>query len=206
MQEIQPGVLHWTSFHEGIGAVVHSHALVGQRPVVLIDPRLPEGGVEAFAAYPPAHIVLTNRHHFRHSGALRKRYGAQVWCHHAGLHELAPDQQVRGFNHGDELPGGVFAVEIASLCPDETALLVPRSRLLCLGDALVRDDDSLQLVADAYMGDDPAAVQRGLLSAFGRCLDLDFDTLLLAHGEPFVENGKRELRRFVAARGQRYAL
>ena len=48
------------------------------------------------------------------------------------------------------------------------------------------------------MGDDPAAVRAGLRESLRRLLDLDFDSLLFAHGEPLVGGGRVALRGFVA--------
>jgi hypothetical protein len=51
------------------------------------------------------------------------------------------------------------------------------------------------------MGDDPSAVQAELRDALRRLLDLDldFDSLLFAHGEPLIEGGRSALREFAAA-------
>jgi len=45
--------------------------------------------------------------------------------------------------------------------------------------------------------DDPEQTKAGLRAAYRRLLELDFDTLLLAHGEPLAGDGKRALREFV---------
>jgi hypothetical protein len=58
----------------------------------------------------------------------------------------------------------------------------------------------LSFVPDELMGEDPEAVKRGLLAAFARLLELDFDALLLAHGDPVPRGGKAALRRFVEER------
>ena len=50
---------------------------------------------------------------------------------------------------------------------------------------------------DFLMGDEPDAVKAGLTAAFERLLELDFDHLLLAHGEALVGDGKTQLRAFV---------
>jgi len=59
----------------------------------------------------------------------------------------------------------------------------------------------LTFVPDFLMGDDPEAVKQGLFAAFERLLELDFDTLLLAHGAPLVGRGREELAAFVSAHG-----
>src|SRR2546425_1202879 len=55
----------------------------------------------------------------------------------------------------------------------------------------------LGFVPDQLM-DDPERTKDGLRGAYRRLLELDFDRLLLAHGEPLAAGGKDALRRFVA--------
>ncbi len=45
--------------------------------------------------------------------------------------------------------------------------------------------------------DDPSRPRRGLQQAYARLLDLDFELLLLAHGEPVVGGANDALRAFV---------
>lgn len=203
MQEILPGLFHWTTFHEGIGEQVHSYYLP-TRPAILIDPRVPHEGLNWFAGRPPpAHIYLTNRLHYRHSDRFCKAFGAAVWCHRAGLHHFARNRPVRGFEHADELPGGITALEVGVLCPEETALYWPeQGGVLFIGDAIIRVDDALGFVPDELMGDDPQGVKRGLQAVFARHLARKFDHLLFAHGEPWIGHGKAALAGFLAVADQ----
>ena len=203
MQEILPGIFHWTTFHEGIGQDVHSYYVSAAEPAYLIDPRVPDEKIGFFTKLnPPANIYLTNRLHYRHSGRFAKRYGARVWCHRAGLHAFGGGKKVRGFSHGDTLPGGVIALEVGVLCPEETAFLIPHGKgALSIGDAIIREDGELGFVPDYLMGDDPEGVKRGLKKAFTSHLGRDFDALLFAHGEPVVRGGKTALRRFLKSPG-----
>ena len=59
-------------------------------------------------------------------------------------------------------------------------------------------DGELQFVPDPLM-DEPEQTKRGLRDAYRGLLDLDFDLLLLAHGEPVVEGARDALRAFVDA-------
>jgi len=200
MKEILPGVFHWKTFHEGIQAYVHSYYTNATDPPVLIDPRVPAQGIEWFAAHAaPQHVYLTNRHHYRHSDRFAERYGAQIWCHKDGLHEFTHGEKVRGFSHGKTLPGGVLALKVAALCPEETALHLPlHGGILSLGDAIVRERGRLGFVPDAYMGDDPEGVKRGLRKAFLKHLrEREFDHLLFAHGAPWIGGARAGLHAFL---------
>ena len=200
MKEILPGVFHWTTFHEGIQAYVHSYYINATDPAVLIDPRVPAQGLEWFAAHGmPQHIYLTNRHHYRHSDRFAACYDAQVWCHKDGLHEFTKGKKVTGFTHGKELPGGVLALKVGVLGPEETALYLPlNGGLLSIGDAIVRSRGKLGFVPDAYMGDDPEGVKRGLRKIFLKHVrEREFDHLLFAHGAPWIDGAKDGLRKFL---------
>jgi hypothetical protein len=196
MEEIVPHIFHWTAFHEDIGQDVHSYCVTGLGPAILIDPMVPLEGLDWFGRHAkPEHIYLTNRLHYRGSDRFVEAFGATVWCHSAGLHEFQPRQRVRGFEHGDELPGGILALKVAALCPEETALLIPvGSGALALGDAVIRENEHLEFVPDSLMGDNPKAVKRGLNLALSALLESRFEHLLLAHGRPFVKGAKKALR------------
>lgn len=196
MKEIAPGVWHWAVRHPRIGAQVHSYFL--SREGVLIDPMKPTEGVERIGALgTPAEILLTNRHHYRDSGAFRDVYGVPVRCHRLGLHEFTGSEEVEPFDFGDTFGTGAEAVEVGALCPEETAFYVDREMgLVALGDAVVRWEPRgpLVFVPDEHMGEDPAAVKQGLEASLRRLLERDFEILLLAHGEPIVGGGKEALR------------
>jgi hypothetical protein len=200
MQEVLPGVLHWTTHHEGIGAQVHSHFAV--ESAALIDPRVPDGGVEEVAQYGrPDRILLSNRHHLRHSECFAEAFGCPIRCHEAGLWEFddgGPD--VQPFRFGDEVAPGITALRMGALTPEDTVFrLSAGPGALLFADGLVRGrDGALKFVPDALMGDDPEDVKVGLTESLRRLLDEDFDALLFAHGEPMATGGHDALRAFVS--------
>lgn len=199
MEEVVPGVLHWSALHQHIRQDVHSHYVPGSR--ALFDPMLPDeallellrerGGVER--------ILLSNRHHYRHSGRFVEEFGCPVLCHEAGLHEFSDGPAVEGFSFETEPAPGVTAREVAAICPEDTAFhIAAGDGALLFADGLIRAPDGrLSFVLDAYIGDDPEGVKRGLLASFRALLELDFDTLLFAHGPPLPHGGKTALREFV---------
>ena len=103
------------------------------------------------------------------------------------------------FDVGDELPGGIVVHEVGAICPDESALHIRGRRALALADGAVRGDSGgpLSFVPDRFM-DDPEGTKEGLRASYRRLAELDFDHLLLAHGAPFVGDGRAALRAFVA--------
>lgn len=212
-REILPGVFHWTAVHPKIGIAVSSHLLADAR--ILLDPLLPPGGIGWLRRHgPPEHVILTNRHHWRHCTEIVEAFAIPIWCNVLGLDEVADEvgaERVRGFGAGMALPGGIESHAVGVLCPDETALRIPvREGRACLAvaDGVVRigtdfqGDGPLTFVPDDLIDDDPAqvpAVKRGLRAAYGRLCDLDWTTLLLAHGLPLVGDGRERLRAFAAS-------
>jgi glyoxylase-like metal-dependent hydrolase (beta-lactamase superfamily II) len=197
MEELAPGLWHWTARRESIGADVSSYLLAEER--VLIDPMIPPEGIEWLEQHgPPQHLVLSCRHHDRDAWRLHDRFGATVHCIRNGVHELAGRGPVEPFDFGDELPGGVVAHEVDAISPDETALHVPAHRALAVADGVVSTGGRLSFVPDFLM-DDPEQTKEGLRAAFRRLLELDFDLLLTAHGDPVAGGGKQALRDFVGA-------
>jgi len=196
MEEILPGVWHWSAVHPNIKIAVHSYYLEAEH--VLVDPIAPDEGVDWFAEHGlPEHVFLTNRHHYRSTAAFAERFGVAVHCSRRGLHEFTHGERIEPFDPGDELPGGVVAHEVGAICPDESALHVPAHRALAVADGAIRWEAGgpLAFVPDRYM-DEPEETREGLRTSYRRLVELDFDHLLLAHGEPFVGNGRDALAAF----------
>jgi hypothetical protein len=196
MHEIASGLWHWRARNERIGADVSSYYLADGR--VLIDAISPPDGLEQLASLgPPEQFVLSNRHHDRDAWRLRERFGCTVRCIRNGLYELDGRGPVEPFDFGETLPGGIVVHEVDAICPDETALQIPALGVLVCADGVVESGGAgLSFVPDSLM-DDPEQTKRELIDSYTRLLELDFDTLLLAHGEPIVGGGKAALRAFL---------
>jgi hypothetical protein len=199
MDEVLPGVLHWTTFHEGIGQPVHSHYFV--EGAALFDPRVPAEGIEELARHGrPEAILLSNRHHLRHAEELAAAFDCPIKAQRLGLHEFADGgPAVQAFDFGDTVAPGVTALEVGALTPEDTAFhLAAGPGVLLFADALIRDDDgALAFVPDSLMGDDPVGVRHGITAALRALLDQDFDALLFAHGPPIESGGHERLTMFV---------
>lgn len=202
MEEILPGIFHWTQVHPKIKIEVSSYYLQPER--VLIDPLIPDEGLEWFTDYPPENVYMSIRHHYRHCGEFEREYGCRVWCVEQGLHEFTHGEIVQPFHFGDTLPGNVKAIEIGSICPDEGALYISREGgCVVLADGCVRKRDGpLQFVPDSLLGDDPDTIKDGLIDAYS-CLmeEYDFTHILLSHGGPIIDSGRAQLEAFISGGG-----
>ena len=207
MQEILPGLYHWTSIHPHLLIEVSSYWIEGSG--VVIDPLIPADlGLEWFGdrPVPPSAVLLSNRHHYRHSGAFAARFGCTIHVNRAGLHEFTHGEALEAFDPGDRLPGDVVACEVGGICLDETALYLPSEGAMAFADGLVsgapHTSRELGFVPDQLM-DDPERTKQELLAAFGRLLDrYAFEHLLLAHGGPVIGDGRMGLERFIASGGR----
>jgi hypothetical protein len=192
MQELTPGIRHWTAVHPNLGTEVSSYWLPSLS--VLLDPLAVPADVEGVEE-----IVLSNRHHRRDAFEARERFGALVRVPRIGLHEFAEDDPVEPYDFGEPFAGGaITAYQVTELWPDDGALHIPSLDALALADTLTRDGDELALVPDRYM-DDPPAEKRGIRAGLARLADeLDFRHPLMAHGTPLVGDGRERLREFAA--------
>jgi glyoxylase-like metal-dependent hydrolase (beta-lactamase superfamily II) len=197
MDELLPGVFHWKTKHPNIGMEVCSHFVAGSGTA--IDPLLPEEGIEWFDEHRPERIVLSTRHHLRHSEKLVERFGCPILCHESGLRDFEDGPEVRGFSFGEDLAPDVVAHEMDAISPDDTVL-----RITAGGGALVFADSivnygGLRFVPDHLIGDDPEGVKAKIRERCRPLLDQEFELLLFAHGEPMTEGAREALAAFAGA-------
>ena len=199
IEEVIPGVHHWTQVHPRIRTRVHSHYVAGSR--TLIDPLVPDEGIEWFDDRGVERVVLSNRHHLRHAERFAERYGILILCHAEGLHEFAGGPEVEGYAPGDRLADDVIALEMDAICPDDAALAIDAGGgALLFADAIINHGEP-GFVGDALIGDDPEGVKRQVRErAAALCEAREFEHLLFAHGDPVTGGGREALRRFAAAR------
>jgi hypothetical protein len=198
MQEILPGLFHWTTFHEDVRANVSSYYV--QPAEAIIDPRVPEEGLGVFAQLgDPQQVILTTGLHRRHAERFAEELGMTIRAPLQARERLGDELDFEPYNDADEVAPGITAIEIDVLCPDEYALHVDVAEgALAIADGIT-NYGSLGFFADDLLGAHPERVKEGLKNRFRAQLERDFDHLLFAHGDPVVGNGKRILRDFVTS-------
>jgi hypothetical protein len=203
MQELLPGIWHWTAFRDTIGTEVHSYWI--EPAGIVIDPMVPpEAGLEWWEGrdLQPQQVVLTIGLHWRESDQFAERFGIPVRAPSPALKRFeGTDRNPEKYEWGDEVAPGVTAVEIDAIAPDEGALHIDHSGgAMAMGDGVIRAQGGgpLAFVPDGLMGDDPQEVKDGLRDAFRGLLTREpWDTLLMAHGAPVVGGARRALKDFV---------
>jgi glyoxylase-like metal-dependent hydrolase (beta-lactamase superfamily II) len=201
MREIAPGLFHWKAMHPRIRSEVSSYFVADSG--TLLDPMVPpDAGLEWFTgARSPQAIALTNRHHDRECERFCAEFDvAPVLVPEPGLHEFERKSlDVTGYAAGEEIAPGILAHSVGAICPDDMALEIRSAGAVALADSVINEGGGLTFVPDHCM-DEPEQTKVRLAESLEQLLDLDFDTLLFAHGDPVVGGGKQALRDFLASR------
>jgi glyoxylase-like metal-dependent hydrolase (beta-lactamase superfamily II) len=194
VRELLPGLFHWYAVHPGHGMQVSCHHAAESGTV--FDPLLPEEGIEWFDEHRPQRIVLSTRHHLRHSEQIAERYCCPILAHRGGLHEFEGGPAVQGFEFGDQLADDVKALTMDAISPDDTVLQIEMAEgALLFADSVINHGE-IGFVPDRLIGDNPEDVKRLVRERVSALLDEDFDHLLFAHGDPIVGGAKQALRAF----------
>jgi hypothetical protein len=193
MEEIAPGIRHWTAKHPNIGIDVSSYWLPDLK--VLLDPLAVPSEVEDVDE-----IILSNRHHVRGMLDARERFGATIRAPRAGAHEFGEGDRVEFYDFGEPLAGGAITPhQVTELWADDCVLHIPSLGALAIADTVIHYGPQLAFVPDQYMGDaeaEKSAIRDGLRRLAG---ELDFEHLLLAHGAPIPNEGRERLLAFASA-------
>jgi hypothetical protein len=184
------GIRHWTARHPNLGIDVSSYWLPDLK--VLLDPLAVPDEVEGVE-----HIILSNRHHKRDAFDAAERFGVPVRAPRVGMGEFEEGDPVEPYDFEEPLAGGAITpYQVTELWPDDCVLHIPSLAALAVADTVVRYWDKLQFVPEQYM-DDPEAEKRSIKDGLARYAEeLDFEHLLLAHGDPLPGEGRELLREF----------
>jgi hypothetical protein len=200
MEEIAPGIFHWTNLHPDINSRVSSYYVAPAG--VVIDPIEPEDGWAFFDELdmPPQQAVLTIGLHWRHSDRFAERYGTVIRAPEPGLHRYeGTHRDPEPYAVGEELAPGVVARELGCIAPDETVLEIDHGGgAYSFADGLIAPQGVLGFVPD-YLMDDPDETRAALRDRLRGLLERDFrfEHLLFAHGEPIAGHGRSALSDFV---------
>jgi len=197
MQQLAPGIFHWTAVNPSIGTRVSSYYV--ESAAAVIDPMVPDDGLDSLPGR-PERVLLSSGHHLRDSVQFADAYGIPICAsRQAADHLGAMGSMVETWGEGEAHPAPtVTALHVGVLCADEGALHIDAGDgALVLADAVHQSRGGLAFFADGLLGDDPESVKQGLKAALSAFADsLDFDALLLAHGEPLATGGRAALREF----------
>jgi hypothetical protein len=186
--ELAPGLWRWTAFHPKWRKEVASHAFATVDGLVLVDPLL-ENGQEILQ---PAHVLVTVHWHVRSTAVIATRWPeTRVWA------PLRSGKPLRGhaeatdvFVPEDHLPGGFRSRPTAREA--EVILWLPAHSALVVGDVLLGDDaGGLRLCPQGWL--QKGTTRTDLADSLRALLELPFDLVLVAHGEPLLDDARGAL-------------
>ena len=199
MEEILPGVWHWTALNHDIDQEVSSYYLEDAGAV--LDPLLGDEGVEMFGDWAVQQVILTNRLHGRDTETLVDHFGARVRVPEVGKsHFQGRPYEVETYAPGDEIAPGVRSHALGAIAPDDGVLHISAPThpgALHFADGLLLRDGELALMPDQLM-DDPEQVKATTWPRLRELLELDFDGLLFAHSDPIPSGGRDQLAAFAS--------
>jgi hypothetical protein len=214
-QQLAKGLWRWTArhpeWHPGeFGSEVAAFALKAGKDTILIDPLLPpdpEPVLELIEKQLDGslQILITVPYHVRSSEALRRRFRKQapttIWGHPACRKRLSQQAGFKDLAPGTELPAGITAHAIGKPRRHEMPLYLPSHRALAFGDAVAEHGGRLRVWADGRVDDRVTRFYRERFNPTLRpLLELDFDRVLVTHGQPVLEDGRKALESALRAK------
>jgi alkanesulfonate monooxygenase SsuD/methylene tetrahydromethanopterin reductase-like flavin-dependent oxidoreductase (luciferase family) len=211
MENITEGLWRWTARHPewhpgGFGDEVAAFAAdAGDGTLLLIDPLLPPDPEpvldvldERAGASTRVAILISIPYHVRSSEKLWKRYrkGHEVTIHghRACAKRLNDTSAFHEIDPAVPLPAGVTAHAIGKPRRHETPLHVPSHGALVFGDAVAETDGRLVMwAADKVDTKVDRFYRERFAPTLEPLLELDFDRVLVTHGQPVMKNGKKAL-------------
>jgi hypothetical protein len=208
-KKLREGLWRWTErhpeWHPGeFGKEVACFAVEAGDDTLLIDPLLPDDSGPVFGLVDDILgerlvVLVTVPYHVRSAEEIWRRYRGEVettiYGHAGAAKRLSDTSGFREIDPDRELPGGVTAHRIGKPRRQEMPLHLAGQRALVFGDAVAEVDGSLRVWADRKV--DPK-VERFYRERFNPTLEplleLDFERVLVTHGQPVMKGGKDELR------------
>jgi glyoxylase-like metal-dependent hydrolase (beta-lactamase superfamily II) len=186
LRDVAPGLWLWRQRHpdwrEGNDwePEVTSFAVESRGVAIVLDPLAPppseRAAWERLDALAPAVVVVLKPDHVRDVDLFVRWYRARAYGPSLFWRDDVPRTELEPVRPGDELPGGLQALHDGRGMT-ETPLYLPDQRALVFADALTAPDRVLRVWATPWHQERTLPVLRALL-------ELDFEHVLVSHGEP----------------------
>jgi hypothetical protein len=184
VRDVAPGLWIWRQSHPAWQPecdwpeTVTSTCVESGGEIAVLDPLAPADGSEIWArldAKPPTMAVVLKPDHVRDIGLFVRRYGARAfgpWLFFGGD---APETHLEEIEPGMELPGGIRTLFDARW-RNETPLWLPEQQAIVFADAMTAPEGELRIW-------NTRQIDRAR-EVFREYLELPFEHVIVAHGEP----------------------
>ena len=186
IRDVAPGLWLWRQPHpawrDGYDwePEVSSVAVESRGVTLVLDPLAPPPGErevwERLEAFRPEVVVILKPDHVRDVDLFVRWYSARAYGPFLFWPDDVPRVELTPVEPGDELPGGVRALEDGR-GRMETPVYLPEQRALVFADALTAPAGELRVWSS------PRHEER-TLPALRAMLSLEFEHVLVSHGEP----------------------
>jgi glyoxylase-like metal-dependent hydrolase (beta-lactamase superfamily II) len=186
MRDVAPGLWLWRQPHpdwtEGSDwePEVASFAVESRGVSVLLDPLAPPPSArdvwDRIEARAPDAVVVLKPDHVRDVDLFVRWYGAEAYGPQLFWRDDVPRTELQPVKPGSELPGGLQALYDGRNA-QETPVHLPEQRAIVFADALTAPEGELRVWFTPWH-------EERVLPALRALLELDFEHVLVAHGEP----------------------
>jgi len=186
VRDVAPGLWLWRQPHpdwqpgSDWEPEVASFAVESGGVPILLDPLAPPPAArevwERLERRQPEIIVVLKPDHVRDVDLFVRWYGAQAYGPSLFWRDDVPRTELQAIHPGAELPGGL-QVHYDGRGVMETPLYLPEQRALVFADALTAPEGVLRVWATPWH-------EQRTLPALRALLELPFERVLVAHGEP----------------------
>ena len=186
LRDVVPGLWLWRVEHpdwepgSGWEPLVTSTGVESGGEVVLLDPLAPpEEASDVWArldARQPTAVVVLKPDHVRDVDLFVRRYGARAFGPSLFWRHDIPDTELEPIEPGSHLPGGLVAL-YDGRGRNETPVWLPDQRALVFADALTAPEGELLVWSTPWH-------EERALPALRALLELPFEHVVVAHGEP----------------------
>jgi glyoxylase-like metal-dependent hydrolase (beta-lactamase superfamily II) len=186
VEDLQPGLWIWRQPHpswsdgEGWDPWVTSVGVTSRGVSLVLDPLAPSPAAREFwdrmEAHAPTVAVVLKPDHIRDIDLFARWYGATAYGPHLFWRHEVPQTRLEYLRAGDELPGGLLALDDGRNA-QETPLYLPEHRTLVFADALTAPEGELRVWSSSLYAKRTLPILRELL-------ELDFERVIVSHGDP----------------------
>jgi hypothetical protein len=194
VRDIAPGLWIWRRDHPDWAPhvdwdpTVTSTCVESRGEVILLDPLAPPADAtdvwERLDAHAPTAVAILKPDHVRDVDLFVERYGARPFGPFLFWRDDIPQTELEPIHPGTELPGGLVA-QYDGRGRMETPMWLPEQRALVFADALTERNGELRVWGTPWH-------EQRALPALRELLDLPFETVIVAHGEPVHDRAAYE--------------